>query len=192
VRLLPLLLCCAGCLPSLSGEAGFPVGRAMVVPCVDESDNPGAMLIIESADECWLSTPPERPTCDQRRAQLEQNPPQCNGNLVIGTPSRTTLTGFFSAPLDPSNFLAASATTIYALPCNPAGPQATDYPGFEDALQVYEGDVQVIRDTGSRLRLDVDLYRPDGVEPVIVGRINARICRPDGGAGDVDDGAAAP
>lgn len=167
----------AGCSNSLRGPDGFLVGRAQVVPCADESGDQGALVVLESFSECWIAAPEERPTCEQRRAQLAQNPSFCSPDLVISTPSQATLTGYMGAPFDPTNYLAASTTRMLDLPCNPNGPFAQEYPGFENAIVEYQGEVRVVRDRGEWGRLEVSLSRPGDSEPTMEGTVDADFCR---------------
>ena len=166
-----------GCTPTLKGEDGFTVGRALMVPCADESGDDGALLVIESLSECWISRPGERFTCDDWIPLVRENPQMCTDQIVFESPSEATLTGFFGAPLDPSNYLAAATTTMFDLPCNPGGPNATEYLGWQDLLVEYSGSVRVLKDDGIEGRLDIDLTREGGTEPALQGEIPMGICR---------------
>lgn len=175
--LLTILVLSAGCTPRLTGERGFTVGRAQLVPCQDESGDEGGLLIVESLIECWPSVPAERPSCAERRAQLAELPVFCSDNVVVESPSEHTLTGYFGAPLDPTNYLAAATTKVWDLPCNPAGQFAEGYPDYESALSEYTGDVRVIKDNGETGRLSFELYLADGTEPALEGEVPVEFCR---------------
>lgn len=88
---LVVLASLGGCESGLRGIDGFPVGRAQLVPCTDRGGEPGALLIVESRNECWVSLPGERPGCVDRSRILNDNPSYCSPNLVIDSPSQTNL-----------------------------------------------------------------------------------------------------
>ena len=170
-----------GCTNVLSGTNGFTAERSKIIPC---PDRPGALVVIESFSECWLSLPAERLNCGQWNELLLLNPEICDQNVVFDSPSTSTLTGFIDAPVDRSNFLGAATPRVLELPCNPAGPGAESYEGFEDAISVFTGDVRVTRDRGLDARIDVELYPTDLTsgeailgEPAMKGVLNAQVCR---------------
>lgn len=167
----------AGCQVGFQGESGFAPGRAQLVPCRDPGGEPAALLIIESASECWASMPGERGTCDQRRNALAENPNFCSPGLVVDSPSRFNLTAFLGRPIDPDDYRGAGAVTVRNLPCNPRGPFADGYPDFADYIQVFVGEVLITEDQGTRGRLSVDLTREGSDVPAIVGTSGLQICR---------------
>lgn len=166
-----------GCTPTLTGEDGFTVGRALMIPCADESGDAGALLVVESLSECWVSQPGERFSCEDWIPLLAENPQMCTDQIVFESPSQATLTGYFGQPLDPNNYLAAATTKMFDLPCNPGGQFAEGYPGWEEQLVEYTGSVSVIQDKGFEGKLDVDLSRVDGTLPALQGEIPMGICR---------------
>jgi hypothetical protein len=167
----------AGCTPTLTGTDGFTVGRALMIPCADESGDDGALLVVESLSECWVSQPGERFSCEDWRPLVRDNPEVCTDQIVFESPSQSTLTGFFGPPLDPSNYLAAATTKMFNLPCNPGGPFAEGYPGWEEQLVEYAGSAQVVADKGDEGRLDISLTRVDTSEVALEGEIPMGICR---------------
>ncbi|MFK7926839.1 MAG: hypothetical protein AB8H79_01530 [Myxococcota bacterium] len=174
----------AGCGDSLSGEAGFAVGRTTIVPCADASGDPGALLIVESLQECWISAPGERRDCDTWVAAVQETPEICTDQIVFDSPSNSTLTGFFGPPIDPGNVIGAGTAQVFELACNPQGPGAADYPNFQDFLQVFSGDVSVTADDNGRGRVEFDMYvaDPDTLEPnrerpALQGQTRAQVCR---------------
>jgi len=167
----------AGCQPGFQGESGFTPGRAQLVPCFDPGGQPAALLIIESAAECWQSLVGERGTCEQRRTALADNPNFCSPGLVVDSPSRFNLTAYLGTPIDPDDYRGAGAVTVRNLPCNPRGPFADGYPDFADFIEVFVGELLITADEGTRGRLSIDLTRPDSDEPAIVGRSGLQICR---------------
>lgn len=172
-----LLTSLAACAGGFVGESGFTPGRAQLVPCRDEGGEAGALLIIESAIECWPSFGAERATCEQRLSALAENPSFCSGGLVVDSPSRINLTSFFTTPLDPDDFRGAGAVTIRNLPCNPAGPFADGYPDFEQNIEQFEGEVLVTADNGTWGRVALDVSRVGSEEPAISGETRLQICR---------------
>lgn len=183
-RLFLLALACGACGDNLTGEAGFAVGRTTVIPCDDSGGDPGALVVVESLQECWVSRPGERLDCDGWLENIRQQPEFCSNEVVFDSPSESTLTGFFGPPIDRNNVVAAGTTRILELACNPGGPSAPDYPNFLDFLSVYAGDITVTEDNGDRGKVEFDMYvaDPDSFEPnlerpALQGTVNAGICR---------------
>jgi len=172
-----VLISLAACAGGFRGESGFTPGRAQLVPCRDAGGESGALLIIESAVECWPSFGAERATCEQRRAAIAENPSFCSGGLVVDSPSRINLTSFFTTPLDPDDYRGAGAARIRNLPCNPAGPFAEGYPDFERFIEEFEGEVLVTADNGTWGRVALDVTRVGSDEPAITGEARLQICR---------------
>lgn len=170
-------LCLLGCQVGLQGERAFTVGQAQLVPCVDDGGEQGAMMVIESLQECWTSFPGERLTCDQRRQLLAENPRFCSGGLVMDSPSRSNLTGFMGRPIDPSDYRGAGTVQVFNLPCNPAGPGAENYDNFQDFVEVFTGEVLVTQDEGTFGRVSLNLSLEGSSEPAIVGETRIQICR---------------
>lgn len=180
-RLLPMLLVLGACTNVLRGDAGFTAGRTTIVPC---DDKPGALIVVEALEECWLSAPGERLSCGQWRQILAEQPQFCSDEIVFDSPSTTTLTGFFAPPIDRDNLLGSATTQVFDLPCNPRGPNADNYDDFADFLGVWTGDVRVTRDTGFRATVEVELYPTDAStgepvlgDPALKGTLTADVCR---------------
>lgn len=182
MRTLPLLLLLLpACTNVLSGESGFTSGQAHLVPCTDK---PGALLVVESLQECWISAPGERLACPQWREFVNAQPEICTDEIVFDSPSTNTLTAFLDEPIDVTDLRGAATTQVFDLPCNPRGPGATEYPDFTDFLGIYTGDVRVTADNGAnRARVELELYQtsregqPMLDRPALDGTITANICR---------------
>jgi len=179
--LLPLLIL-SGCTNVLRGDVGFTAGRTTIVPC---DDKPGALIVVEALDECWQSVLGERLSCTQWRQIVSEEPGFCSDDIVFDSPSTHTLTGFFAPPIDRDNLLGSATTRIFDLPCNPAGPGASDYPNFAEMLSVYTGDARVVADNGDfRAKVELEMYRTDleSGEPLLdelafQGTVTAGVCR---------------